>query len=162
DAYLSAAGSVPERLNRACLAANAAIAEERARDPSLNGMGSTLVIAAIDSRGVHWVSVGDSPLWLWRRGDLQRLNRGHSMGPVLDQMAERGEITRDAAAADPTRGRLRSALTGGELALVDLSAEPARLDKGDSILLASDGLLGLGPRAFAKRLRSGKAPKDIA
>jgi protein phosphatase len=161
-AFLSAEGSVAERLSRACQAANAAIAEERARNPQLNGMGSTLVLAAVDAEGVQWVSVGDSPLWRWRKGGLQRLNRDHSMAPVLDEMAERGEISREQAASDPRRGHLRSALTGGELSLIDASGGPVAVGKGDSIVVASDGLLALSPRSVGRRLKSGKSPRKRA
>jgi protein phosphatase len=160
--FLSTQGEIAERLNRACQAANAAIAEERARNPQLNGMGSTLVLAVVDAEGVQWVSVGDSPLWRWRKGGLQRLNRDHSMAPVLDEMAERGEISREEAASDPRRGHLRSALTGGELALVDASSGPVAVGKGDSIVVASDGLLALSPRDVARRLKSGKSPRKRA
>jgi protein phosphatase len=125
-------------------------------------LGSTLVLAVVDDDGVQWVSVGDSPLWRWRKGGLQRLNRDHSMAPVLDEMAERGEISQEAAASDPRRGHLRSALTGGELSLIDASGGPVAVGRGDSIVVASDGLLALNSRHVAKRLKSRKSPRKLA
>ena len=40
----------------------------------VDSMGSTLVAAVVASEGLDWISVGDSPLWLFRAGQLSRLN----------------------------------------------------------------------------------------
>ena len=125
----------------ACL--DAANREVRARvdaDPGLEGMGSTVVAAVYDGQGVSWVSVGDSPMWLFIGGRLVRLNADHSMAPVLDRMAEVGELTREEALSDGTRHMLRSAVTGSELDLIDRDHRPCRLREGDFLLLASDGI----------------------
>ena len=60
------------RLEAALVAANRAVGEEADADPSLGGMGATLVAVTFDADGVHWVSVGDSPLYLVRRGEIGR------------------------------------------------------------------------------------------
>ena len=125
----------------ACL--DAANWEVRARadaDPGLEGMGSTVVAAVYDGRSVSWLSVGDSPMWLFTGGRLVRLNADHSMAPVLDRMAEVGEFTREEALSDGTRHMLRSAVTGSELDLIDRDHRPCRLGEGDYLLLASDGI----------------------
>ena len=117
--------------------------EVRARvddDPELEGMGSTVVAAVYDGQSLWWLSVGDSPMWLFTGGRLVRLNADHSMAPVLDRMAEVGEITRKEALSDGTRHMLRSAVTGLELDLVDHGYRPCRLGEGDYLLLASDGI----------------------
>ncbi len=42
---------------------------EAATDPDdLHGMGCTLLAVVLAEEGLYWISVGDSPLWLWRRG----------------------------------------------------------------------------------------------
>ena len=125
----------------ACL--DAANWEVRARadaDPGLEGMGSTVVAAVYDGQSVSWLSVGDSPMWLVTGGRLVRLNADHSMAPVLDRMAEVGEITREEALSDGTRHMLRSAVTGSELDLIDCGHRPCCLGEGDYLLLASDGI----------------------
>ena len=48
-------------------------------------MGSTLVGTAFGASGVEWVSVGDSPLFLFRRGEVAVLNEDHSLAPELDR-----------------------------------------------------------------------------
>lgn len=117
--------------------------EVRARvdaDPELEGMGSTVVAAVYDGQSLWWLSVGDSPMWLFTGGRLVRLNADHSMAPVLDRMAEVGELTREEALSDGTRHMLRSAVTGSHLDLVDRGHRSCRLAQGDYLLLASDGI----------------------
>jgi PPM family protein phosphatase len=139
-AYAEGRGSVPERLRSALEAANAGIARAVADDPSLRGTGTTLVGAAFGPEGLHWVSVGDSPLYLFRRGEVTLLNEDHSLAPLLDQLAMEGEITFYQARHDPRRHLLRSAVTGDEFDLVDEPRRPLALQFSDCIILASDGI----------------------
>lgn len=138
--YEQAEGSVAERLIVSLEAANDAIAGKVEADPVLSGMGSTLIGVAFTDEGVEWVSVGDSPLFLFRRGEVALLNEDHSLAPELDRMAAAGQITAEQARQDPRRHMLRSAVTGEELDLVDQSRKPLVLEDGDYVILASDGL----------------------
>ncbi len=140
SAYAGFNGSRPERLLDALRSANDAIAAKVEANPVLSGMGSTLVAAALSDEGVEWVSVGDSPLLLYRRGEIAHLNEDHSLAPELDRLAALGRMTVDQAKADPRRHMLRSAVTGEELDLVDVSRRPLVLEEGDYVILASDGL----------------------
>ena len=83
---------------------------------------------------------------------LDRLNDDHSMRPVLEKLVRTGEMAPEEAAG--SGNQLRSAVTGDELALVDAGAAPVRLDVGDRIVLASDGLETL-PEAEIARLGGG-------
>jgi len=133
-------GAIRERLVEALTAANQAIAETVDTNPMLAGMGSTLVGVTFGADGIEWVSVGDSPLFLYRRGDIELLNEDHSLAPELDRLAASGAITEDEARRDPRRHMLRSAVTGDDIDLVDLSRRPLKVEPGDYIILASDGL----------------------
>ena len=119
-------------------------------------MGSTVVAAVYDGQGVSWVSVGDSPMWLFIGGRLLRLNADHSMAPVLDRMAEVGELTPEEALNDGTRHMLRSAVTGSELDLIDRDHRPCRLREGDFLLLASDGIETLSQEEIELCLESAR------
>jgi PPM family protein phosphatase len=121
-------------------AANEAIAVKVESNPLLSGMGSTLVAVMFGQDGIHWVSVGDSPLLLWRRGEIALLNEDHSLAPDLDALAVAGKITSAQAKRDPRRHMLRSAVTGDDIDLVDVSKNPLVLESGDFVILASDGL----------------------
>ena len=75
-AFAGLNGSRPERLLNALRSANDAIAAKVEANPVLSGMGSTLVAAVLSDDGVEWVSVGDSPLLLFRRGEIAHSERG--------------------------------------------------------------------------------------
>jgi serine/threonine protein phosphatase PrpC len=147
-AYADGRGSVPERLRTALEASNAAIARAVASNPALRGMGTTVVGAAFGPEGLHWVSVGDSPLWVYWKTHIHGvyhpyvslLNADHSLGALLDKLAIEGEITFEQARNDPHRHMLCSAVTGEELELVDLSRRPWPIKPGDCVILASDGI----------------------
>ncbi len=129
-------GRVAHRLRAALDRANEAIGHAVDSDRALDGMGTTLVAAALTTDGLEWISVGDSRLCLYRAGRLKRLNADHSMAPVIAAMREMDPE----AAAGMKAHELRSALVGRTIAKIDTSATPERLQPGDLVLLASDGL----------------------
>ena len=161
EQYPQASGPVVERL-RDCLAtANKTIADAIAANPKLASMGSTLVAAVVSSEGLNWISVGDSPLWLFRQGKLARLNADHSMAPILADLVAKGGMTEEEAARDPRRHALRSAVMGDAIHLIDASAQPVAVEKDDRLLLASDGLLTLSEQEIAAILQKMQdAPLD--
>ncbi len=128
-------GPVSLRLREALEAANAAVGHAFAE---LEAYGGTTLVAAYIGGGVlWWVSVGDSPLYLWRHNRLLRLNEDHSMRAVYMQYVQAGSLTFEDAVR---RGHaLRSAVTGDTLIMVDASVTPYPLIPGDRILLTSDG-----------------------
>ena len=139
-AYETSSGEVPARLGEALQLANAAIANCVEENPSLNGMGCTLVGTSFGSAGVEWISVGDSPMFLVRGGQIFLLNEDHSLAPEIDKLAAAGKMSWEDAQADPRRHFLRSALTGAEIELVDRSRLPLVLEPGDVVIIASDGI----------------------
>ena len=153
ETYPQESGPIVDRL-RACLeAGNKAIADAITENPELDSMGSTLVAAVVSSEGLNWISVGDSPLWLFREGKLERLNADHSMAPVLADLVATGRMTAEEAARDPSRHSLRSAVMGDEIHLTDVSSQPVAVEQGDRLLLASDGLMTLSDQEIAGILK---------
>ena len=148
--FREADAPILDRLGAALVAANDAIAKAADEDPLLNGMGSTVVGAVFGADGLRWLSVGDSPLYLYRAGEVALLNEDHSLAPALDLMAATGKITHEQARADPRRHMLRSAVTGEEIDMIDMSRQPLALESGDYIVLASDGVDTLEPAEVAR------------
>ena len=146
-------GSVPAKLGAALNQANSDLAVCVKNSPALSGMGCTLVGAHISDRGLQWISVGDSPLFLFRNGKIKRLNADHSMAPVIEESRRQGKITDAEALSHPDRHALRSAVSGSDLAMIDSSNSPQALRKGDVIVLASDGLLTLSEAEIAKIIK---------
>ena len=153
EVYPQASGPIVDRLRDCLEAANKAIADAIAENPKLDSMGSTLVAAVVSSEGLHWISVGDSPLWLFRQGTLERLNADHSMAPILADLVAKGSTTAEEAARDPRRHALRSAVMGDDIHLIDVSSQPVAVEQGDRLLLASDGLLTLSDQEIAEILQ---------
>jgi len=147
-AFAASRGGAPQRLEAALYEANQAIGHAAA-DPALDGMGCTFVAACLEAGRLTWVSVGDSPLWLWRRGRLRRLNEDHSMRAILAEDVLKGRISPRQAAADPQRNTLFSVLMGDAIGRIDLPVEGIAVQEGDVVLLASDGLLTLGEKDIA-------------
>jgi protein phosphatase len=137
-------------LQAALFAANTDIAEQTAANPALAGMGTTLVGVTFSRSSLEWISVGDSPLYLYRGGEIALLNEDHSLAPALDLLAAEGTITAEAARNDPRRHMLRSAVTGDELDMIDLSRKPLTLLPDDVIILASDGIHTLRETEIAR------------
>ena len=149
EAYSRSSGPIVDRLRQCLDEANVAIAAAVAEDFALASMGSTLVAAVVASKGLHWISVGDSPLWLFREGQLERLNADHSMASELAGLVAEGRMTAEEAARDPRRNLLNSAVMGDDIELIDVSAQPVAVEKGDRVVLASDGLLTLDEQEIA-------------
>ena len=135
-----------ERLLRALQQANLALFDRVEAEPHLAGMGTTLVAATVDGNWLQWVSVGDSPLWLLRDGEMRRLNQDHSIGGVLDRRAATGEISVREATDAGGRSQLLEAVVGEDIERVDVRAEPLRLQPRDLVVLASDGVGTCSPK----------------
>lgn len=113
--------------------------EIASRGEAVKGMGTTLLAVLKRAGSLHWISVGDSPLYLLRGDRLLRLNELHSHAAELAEQVSRGEITAEQAANDPARHTLNSALIGETIYHVD-DSPPIPLESGDVILAASDGI----------------------
>ncbi len=160
DAYQEIQGSVTKRLRKALKKANQQLALDTKLYPELEGMGCTLVgVALPHCDRLEWISVGDSPLWLYNAGQLYRLNEDHSMKPLLEEQVRCGELTPEEAANHLDRNMLRSALTGTDIEMVHQSS--VEVFPGDKILLASDGILTLSELEITKILQTDGSAKKI-
>lgn len=128
------------RLINALSAANMKLYQVVQEEPELQNMGCTLVALVFDGSSVQWISVGDSPLWLYRQGFLQRLNKNHSVAGLLAEKVARGDITPEVAAASDKRSQLLEAVMGNDIEHVDIPADPLEVQIGDVFLVASDGV----------------------
>ena len=125
----------------------------------LGKCGSTVVAVIVKERALSWISVGDSHIYVLRDDRLVKLNKDHNYGAELDEKVRTGEISFEEAAGDPKRAALTSYIGIGELELIDRNETPIALQKGDRILLMSDGIYGSASdeeitSAMAKPLRS--------
>lgn len=106
--------------------------------------GSTLVAVHIREGLLHWLSVGDSGIFLMRNGGVFQLNREHTcLNQLFLQELEREPIDKGRALSDPDAPRLTSFVGINRLAEVDLNLQPMELKRGDALLLCSDGISGV-------------------
>lgn len=114
-------------------------------EEKLGTCGSTLTAVIVKEQKLSWISVGDSHIYVYRKGRLVKMNQDHNYAAELDAMVNSGELTREEAMNDPQRGALTSFIGMGELELVDQNENPIVLEKEDRILLMSDGVFGTIP-----------------
>ncbi len=151
------AADIGEVLRNAALAANDCVRAHAESNPETDGMGSTLLAPVLVNDKLFWISIGDSPLLLFRGGKLSQLNEDHSMAPQIDLMVAAGAITEDAAANHPDRNCLTSVLFGDEIEAIDCREEPFMLEDGDILIAASDGLQFLDEHEIVMTLRQSLA-----
>lgn len=145
------------RLRLALDAANDTLAFLQQKLPVVSTpMGTTLVAAHVTPTQLHWISVGDSPLFLYRDGRLERLNEDHSLTPLIEQRVRIGELSQDEANHHPDRHTLQSAVLGNDIPLIDCPAEPFPLESGDIVIAASDGIFTLDPSQLEEMLSFGR------
>ncbi len=135
--------------------ANERIQARRAADSTLAKMGTTLVIAWVIDGEAHIAHLGDSRCYLVHKGELQCQTRDDT---VVQNMLEDGSIQPEDVPHVPFRNVLTRAL-GASSALASLKRVP--LERGDYLLLCSDGLTGALPEVDWLPLISGReAPED--
>ena len=132
--------TIPQALERALQAANAAVLALAEHAGAVGDVGATLVAAVLHGGAVHWVSVGDSGLFLFREGALSLLTTPQVYANELDARAASGNISTTEALNDPQRQALTSYLGLRDFREVDRSVRPLPLQPGDRVVLASDGL----------------------
>jgi protein phosphatase len=135
-------------------AANRAIREEVARQPDLEGMGTTMTLVELTAEGVaRFGHVGDSRAYLFRNGTLRQLTDDHT---VAAEMVALGQITAEEAEEHPKSHMILRCL--GLTRFVNVDELDLELEPGDRVLLCSDGLNGMvSHEGIAKALTEGSA-----
>ena len=122
--------------------ANRKIYEAARSDPTLRGMGATLIAAWLEDSRLSLVHVGDSRAYLLRSSVLSRLTADHTL--VAEQI-RRGILTPEQAEKSTMQNVLIRAL--GPCEEVELDASEFSLLPQDVVLLCTDGLTHMVPDA---------------
>ena len=99
---------------------------------------TTLVACIVQDGIAWWTHVGDSRLYLIRRGNIVTRTRDHTR---VQQLVDQGRIREEAISSHPERNMLLQCLGGGHTPRIEPTAT-ARLAKDDILLLCSDGFWG--------------------
>ena len=142
--------------------ANGFVYARSTQDPSLSGMGTTLVaIASVVEDGeerLAIVNVGDSRAYRLAGGELQQITEDHSL---VAELVRDGRISEEEAAVHPQRNIVTRALGIEEsIPVDDFQILP---HSGDRYLLCSDGLTNeVEERDIAVVLRTIDDPDEAA
>jgi protein phosphatase len=115
--------------------ANSVIYESGNSGPENKGMGTTLSSALLNKNRLCIAHIGDSRIYLFRKGVIQQLTEDHSL--VMDHV-RKGLLTREQAETSPLQNILTRALGAQKAPAVDLVE--VELEEGDRLLLCTDGL----------------------
>jgi protein phosphatase len=137
-------------------AGNRAIREEVARDPGLEGMGTTMTLLTIEDEMATIGHIGDSRAYLLREGELTQLTDDHT---VAAEYVAQGQLTREEAARVPQRHMLLRTL--GLTRFVNVDEIKLDLSPGDRILLCSDGLTEMVSDDDISKTLAGGSPDEV-
>lgn len=153
--------NIPTALETAAEAANKRVSEYAETNDEAYGMGSTLLSVVIRQEKLFWISVGDSPLLLFRDGELRQLNKDHSMAPEIDMMVKAGAMTEEVGRDHPDRNTLTSAITGSRIPKIDCPERPIALQPEDILIVASDGIQYLSNEVIARTLKQTQTGRGV-
>jgi PPM family protein phosphatase len=145
-------GTPEDRLREAIALANNEIYRLSLTRTEWNGMACVLTIALIEDGTVTVGHVGDSRLYLLRRGEIEKITRDHS--PVGER-EDRGELSEAEAMTHARRNEIYRDVGSAERnpddpSFIEISSFPMPVD--GALLLCSDGLTDL---VSASVIRSG-------
>lgn len=104
----------------------------------LDGMGTTMVAAALVNDEMMVANVGDSRAYLYRDYILKQLTEDHSL---VNEFVKSGEITVEEARYHPQKNIVTRSVGTREKVQIDLVAFPVRMN--DLFILCTDGLTNM-------------------
>lgn len=155
--YMSrdSAEGISETLEKALLASNEAVIDVAKNAGMEWGVGTTLISTVIFNGELHWISAGDSRIYLYRMGHLMQLTVDHIYAQELYNEVALGNISKAEADNNPDKNKLTSYVGYQGLSLFDRNDIPFLLKPGDKVVLLSDGIFGtLSEKELVEELES--------
>ena len=135
-------GMDQERINQmltsAVKLANFTVFDQAQQFEEFDGMGTTLVAVLITGKQATIVNVGDSRAYCVDKDGIRQLTTDHSL---VQMMISRGELTPEQARRYPGKNLITRAI--GTESLVTCDIFHRKLERGDSLILCTDGLSNL-------------------
>ncbi|NOT09509.1 MAG: Stp1/IreP family PP2C-type Ser/Thr phosphatase [Gemmatimonadales bacterium] len=126
------------RMRSAIRKANASIFDRTLAEHDKRGMGTTTTVMVLFSRRYLIGQVGDSRAYLLREGGLLQLTKDHS---YVQEQVDAGLLTPEQARTHPYSNVITRCVGANEDVAPDVYF--GNLERGDLVLLASDGLTGM-------------------
>ena len=118
---------------------NKKILNQASKSEELKNMGTTMVVAITNENSLYYSSVGDSRLYLLRKGEI--LSQITVDDTYINKLIVDGVITEKEAETHPQRHVLTKAV--GISKKIETEEEVIELQKGDTLLLCSDGVTNM-------------------
>jgi len=109
-------------------------------DLKFHKMGTTVVVLFIKDDKAYIAHIGDSRIYRYRMGRLERLTKDHSQ---VQQLVDMGIIKPEEAEDHPDANVITRSLGSKPVVEVDIRPEPETILPGDKFLLCTDGLSSL-------------------
>lgn len=146
-------GAAAEMVKHALQHANAAIYERTLNEVDKQGMGTTVSILIL--HGTHYLigQVGDSRVYLLREHALKQLTKDHS---YVQEQVDAGVLTPEQARYHPYSNVITRCVGAGMDVRPDIYT--GEVQRGDTFLVASDGLTGMVDDRRLQQLLAARAP----
>lgn len=128
----------PDLVMGAIHRANTAVYSTAEKNKSLSGMGTTVVGMYFNEGKIYVGHVGDSRVYVARRGQLWQVTRDHSL---VNEKLKAGIITREQMKKDRSRNVITRSVGFESSVLVDVYQR--EVNPGELYLACSDGLSGM-------------------
>lgn len=133
---------IPEKkmialISNAIRSANTAVYKAASANPSLSGMGTTLVAALVANNDVYCANVGDSRMYYINRHGILQCSHDHS---YVQYLVDLGKLTAEEARRSAKRNIITRAVGTAESVASDVVLTDVKKSDGGYILLCSDGL----------------------
>lgn len=125
-------------LQSAVKLANFTVFDQGQQFEEFAGMGTTLVAVLVTGKHATYVNVGDSRGYHIDRDGIRQITIDHSL---VQMMVDRGELTPEQAKTYPSKNLITRAI--GTETMVGCDIYHKKLERGDCLLLCSDGLSNL-------------------
>ncbi len=129
---------IPLLLRQAINNANKTVFQTAKSDKNYSRMGTTVVCALVKDNVVYVANVGDSRCYIVNENNLQQISIDHSF---VQEMIDKGLLSVDEAKNHPNKNLITRAIGVERFVDTDVFLKP--FNKGDKILLATDGLTGM-------------------
>ena len=127
--------AIEQMLISATKLANFTVYDQAKQFEEFDGMGTTLVAVYVTGKKATVVNVGDSRCYRVGREGIEQVTRDHSL---VELMVQRKELTPEQARNYPGKNYITRAI--GTETMVECDLFHLKLERGDALLLCSDGL----------------------
>lgn len=135
---------------------NYKVLESSRRFEQNRGMATTVVIAFVHKNKLYVTNVGDSRAYVYRNGRIEQITEDHT---YVNTLVKAGIISKEEAETHENKNMITRAVGADEKIESDFFIAP--LQKGDVVLLCTDGLYGeVEKTELVSQLSEGKTMGD--